>query len=222
MAKAAPIVAPYTAKALARSAGVGERVGEQGQRGREHHRRADALHGAGGVELGDARSRARTERGGREDGHAPDEDAAPSEAVGERAGRKDDGGERERVRVDDPLQAGEARVSRSRRDVRKRGVDDRDVEHQHRRRQADDGERAPLVEPSWLAPFSVSCRGQLSLARVPLGQGATLRPGVRLAEPTGSADRRLRPRGGPRAAWPGPRRRADGRSWRRLAGARRS
>ena len=71
------------------------------------------------------------------------EHRAATDAVGERAGRQHDGGERERVGVDDPLQAGEAGVEVGG-DVGERGVDDRDVEHEHRGGGAHDGEGPAL------------------------------------------------------------------------------
>ena len=71
------------------------------------------------------------------------EQHAATEAVGERAGRQHDGGERERVGVDDPLQAGEAGVEVGG-DVGERGVDDRDVEHEHRGGRTHDGEGPAL------------------------------------------------------------------------------
>ena len=71
------------------------------------------------------------------------EEPATTEAVGQRAGRQHDGGERERVGVDDPLEAGEAGVEVGG-DVGQRGVHDRDVEHEHRGRRTHDGEGPAL------------------------------------------------------------------------------
>ena len=90
--------------------------------------------------------------------HSPDEDAAAAEAVGDGARAEHDGGQGERVGVDDPLDAGQAGVQVAG-DVRQRRVDDRDVEHQHRRREADHGERARLAE-----------HGDLPSSRASLGQ----------------------------------------------------
>ena len=121
--------------------GIG--VGQQGQRDGEHHRRAKALHGAGDVEEDDV-GRGRTRRGGGgEDGEADGEQAPAAEAIGQRARGQDDRGEREGVGVDDPLQAAEARVEVVG-DAREGGVDDGDVEHEHRRGGADHGERPAL------------------------------------------------------------------------------
>ena len=79
-------------------------------------------------------------RGQREEGKTGGEEPAAAEAVGQRPEGQDGRGERERVRIDDPLQAGEAGVEVLG-DARERGVDDRDVEHEHRGRGADDRER---------------------------------------------------------------------------------
>ena len=68
---------------------------------------------------------------------ADHEQAAPAEAVGERTGGQHGAGERERVGVDDPLQAAEAGVEVLG-DAGEGRVDDRDVEHQHRGGGTDD------------------------------------------------------------------------------------
>jgi len=72
------------------------------------------------------------------------EDAAAAEAVGERAGGEHEGGERERVGVDHPLQVGEA-ATEVLLDRRQRRVDDGDVEKKHERRHADGAEGPPLA-----------------------------------------------------------------------------
>ena len=72
------------------------------------------------------------------------EDAAAPEPVAERAGGEQEGGERQRVGVDDPLQAGEAGVQFAL-DVGQGDVDDRDVEQQHERRDRDQDEGPPLA-----------------------------------------------------------------------------
>ena len=120
-----------------------ERLREQGERDGEHDRRADALCGTRGVQHHDVRGRRAHERRDGEDREADGEQAATTEAVGQRAGRQHDGGERERVGVDDPLQAGEAGVEVGG-DVGERGVDDRDVEHEHRGRRTHHGEGPAL------------------------------------------------------------------------------
>ena len=67
-----------------------------------------------------------------------------AEEVGERPGREHGRRERERVRVDDPLQLREARVEIAL-DVGQRDVHDRDVEQQHEDRRADRDQRPPLA-----------------------------------------------------------------------------
>ena len=67
----------------------------------------------------------------------------PPVAVGERAGGQDQRRERDRVRVDDPLQPGQARAEPAL-DARQRDVHDRDVDQQHERRHAD-GEQRPAA-----------------------------------------------------------------------------
>jgi hypothetical protein len=110
-----------------------ERVRQERERDGEHDRAADALHRAGGVEHGDAVGECRGERRDGEDPETDREQPPPAEPVGQRAGREDDRGERERVRVDDPLDAAEVGVKVAC-DARDGGVDDRDVEHEHRGR----------------------------------------------------------------------------------------
>ena len=78
-----------------------------------------------------------------EEREADREEPAAAEAVGERAGGQHDARERERVGVDDPLQAAQARVEVLG-DARQRRVDDGDVEHQHRGGRADHREGPAL------------------------------------------------------------------------------
>ena len=73
-----------------------------------------------------------------------DEQAPPSEAVGERAHGQGEGGEGQRVGVDHPLQPGQVGVELLL-DVGQRDVDDGDVEQQHERRQADREQAPPLT-----------------------------------------------------------------------------
>ena len=123
--------------------GLGEGVGEDRQRDGEHHRGAQALGGPRGDERLD-RGGGRAGGGGEgEEGEAAREEAAAAEAVGQRAGGQHDARERQRVRVDDPLQAAEpgAEVVG---DPGQRRVHDRDVEHEHRGGDADDGEGPAL------------------------------------------------------------------------------
>ena len=84
------------------------------------------------------------ERGEGEDAEPDREDAPPAEPVAERARGEQEGGEHQRVGVDDPLQAGEAGVEFPL-DVGQGDVDDGDVEQQHERRDRDQDEGPPLA-----------------------------------------------------------------------------
>jgi hypothetical protein len=66
------------------------------------------------------------------------------EAVGERARHEHQGGQRERVGVDHPLQVGEA-GAKILADRRQRHVDDRDVEQKHEGRHRDGDQGPPLA-----------------------------------------------------------------------------
>jgi hypothetical protein len=95
--------------------------------------------------------------------------ASSAEAVSERAGGQDDGREREGVGVDDPLQAGQA-GSEVIGDAGEGGVDDRDVEHEHRRGGADHGERPALrcrERSHGLATVPLHRRGRHAGSRTP-------------------------------------------------------
>ena len=100
---------PQAPSARPRCSG-GNRRGEDGQRERHDDRAADALDGARGVEADD-RGRERGGRGGsREDRDAEHEHPAAAEAVAERGAGQQQDGEGQRVGVDRPLEAAEARV----------------------------------------------------------------------------------------------------------------
>jgi hypothetical protein len=122
----------------------GERRGKQRQRRREHRRTADALQRAREVQRRRARRQAAQQRGDGEEAQAGDEHRPPAEAVGQRSGRQQECGERQRIGVDDPLQVLERRAEVLL-DVGQRDVDDRHVEQQHERRDADGAERPPAV-----------------------------------------------------------------------------
>jgi len=142
-ATAPPITPPYTPKARPRSlpwkapaikaSEVANIIGPAG-----------ALHGAREVQRERRTGQPASGGGERENDQPGDEHQPPPEAVGERAGGQQEGGERQRVGVDDPLQVGEARVQRAL-DVRKRDVDDGDVEQQHEDRHRDGDQRPPLA-----------------------------------------------------------------------------
>ncbi|MBN9624249.1 MAG: hypothetical protein J0H06_15095 [Actinobacteria bacterium] len=128
---------------------AGELLGDQREADREHDRAADSLQAAGEVEEGGVGRERAEQRGGGEDRQPADEDAAPAEAVGERARCQHQRGERERVGVDHPLQVGEA-AAEVLLDLRQRGVHDGYVEKKHEGGDADRAQRPPL--PVGLAP----------------------------------------------------------------------
>ena len=120
---------------------VRHRADEQRERQRHGHRGAGALHGTGG----DQERLVPGERAGgggeREDGDAEDEDAAAAEPVAETDREEHQGGERERVRVGDPLQPLDVRTEVGM-DGGERGGDDEVVErgHEHGHAGREDGE----------------------------------------------------------------------------------
>ena len=120
--------------------GPGVLRADQRERRCEQRGAADALERACDVERQDVPRDAAQERGDAEDDDADREDEPAPVAVGERAGREDERGERHRVRVDDPLQARQARVQ-LRLNARQRDIHDRDVDEQHERRRANGDER---------------------------------------------------------------------------------
>jgi hypothetical protein len=83
---------------------------DQGQREREHDRRAGALDGTGGDERARARRERRGGRRGRERQQADRVHAPPPEAITERRAGEQEAGEREVVGIDGPLEALQARV----------------------------------------------------------------------------------------------------------------
>ncbi len=125
-----------------------EGVGEDREGDGEHDRGADALHGAGCDERVDAGRRGARRGGEGEQRQARGEEPSTTEAVGQGAEGEDGRGEGERVRVDDPLQATEARVEVLG-DAREGRVDDRDVEHEHRGGGADDREGPVSLGHAW-------------------------------------------------------------------------
>ena len=142
IATAPPTVAPQIPTRPGALAAL-ELLGDQRQRGGEHRRRADALQAAGEVEDRRVAGEPAEERRDREDAEADREDAPAAEPVAERPEDEQERGEGQRVGVDDPLQAREARVEVAL-DLRQRDVDDRHVDQQHERRDAD-GEQRPLL-----------------------------------------------------------------------------
>ena len=82
--------------------------------------------------------------------NAAGEDALAPDPVGERPAGQDQRGERQRVGVDHPLQAREARVQVSL-DARQRDLHDRHIHEQHERASADRDQRPPAPGQASLA-----------------------------------------------------------------------
>ena len=130
-----------------------EGLGDQRERGGEHHRPADPLHGAGEVEhqrgVGEP-----ADGGGAGEHHEAGREHQPApEQVGERSGRQQEGGERQRVGVDDPLQVGEGGVQFAL-DRGQRDVHDGDVEQQHEDRDRHRDQGPPLALHRFGPPYS--------------------------------------------------------------------
>jgi len=81
---------------------------DDGQAARCQQGPADALQRSGGDQQRQRRCEAAQQRRQREQMAADDEDAPPPEAVAQRAAQQDERSQRERVAVDDPLQAADA------------------------------------------------------------------------------------------------------------------
>ena len=141
-----------------------ERRGDQRQRGGEHDGAADALDGAGQVEHEGRGGEAADQRGQREDDQTDGEDLPPPVDVARHPGGQQEGGQRQRIGVHDPLQVREARVQRLL-NVRQRHVHDRDVEKEHEGRRADGDQGPPFAVESG-HPRSVSTGGSRSYNEV--------------------------------------------------------
>ncbi len=120
-----------------------KRVGEQRQGRREHDRTADTLPGPGQDEEQRGLREAAQQRPDGEHGRADGEHQPSTEPVRQRAGRQQQGGQRQSVGVDRPLQVRQRGAERPP-DVRQRHVHDRDVKQQHEDADADRRERPPL------------------------------------------------------------------------------
>ena len=77
---------------------------------RHEQRAADALQGSRGDQLADARGQPRPQGGQRKDGDADGEHAAAAVAIAEHAADEDEGGQKQHVGLDDPLQGGQAGI----------------------------------------------------------------------------------------------------------------
>ena len=138
----------YALIARVRSLGIGE----LGDDDREDHRglrgRADALQEAGADQRTLARRDAAQERGGGERDEAGEEHPLAAGEIAEPAREQQQAPEGDEEGVDDPgevrLAEVEVALNRGQRDVH-----DRDVEHDHQLRQADDHQRRPATAVRW-------------------------------------------------------------------------
>ena len=152
----------YALIARARSLGLGE----LGDDDREDHRGlgggADALQEAGGDQRALARGEAAQERGGGERDEAGQEHALAAGEIAEPPREQQQAPEGDQERVDDPgevrLAEVEVALDRGQRDVH-----DRDVEHDHQLRQADDDERRPATAVGWWR----LCEEDMRFMRIP-------------------------------------------------------
>ena len=139
-------------RAQARARAFGEGRGEDGECRRGEDGRAEPLHRAGGHQprlvLGQAAEEARR----REHREADQEDAASAEEVGGPTAQKQEAGEGQRVRVDDPLQARRAEVQVPL-DGGQRHVHDGCVEHDH---ELADEDEARTSQDGTLRPGAIS------------------------------------------------------------------
>ena len=118
---------------------------DQSERGCEERRSTDALTRAGDVECGDVPGDPAKQRREREEHDAGREHEPPAVAVGKRAGGQDEGGEADRVRIDHPLQAGQARIQLPLH-ARQRDVHNHDVDQEHERRRTDRDQRPSATQ----------------------------------------------------------------------------
>jgi hypothetical protein len=112
---------------------------EESQAPRHQEGRGDPLGRPRRDQLPRVHREAARHRGQGEPGDTHEEDPAPAEAVPQRAANQEQGGEEQRVRLDDPLHLGhrgpEVRLERGQGDVDRRSVDEGHAGAQDRRRQ---------------------------------------------------------------------------------------
>jgi hypothetical protein len=123
--------------------GLGERRGEQAQRGRREDGTAEALQRPGRDQLAAVLGEAAEEAGRGEDDQTDEEDLLAAEQVSRAAAAEQEARERQRVGVEDPGEAGVTEVERGLQ-VGQRHVHDGDVEHHHELGRAADGEDPAL------------------------------------------------------------------------------
>ena len=174
-----------------------ERRLKDGEAARREQRPADSLERPGGHKPPGGRSQGAQQRRGREPDHAREEHAPAAEPITQRTADQDQRRQRQRVGVQDPLQARYARAQlgaeRGQRDVHDGGVEKRDARSQHGGKQDPPRLRRPpsdrLVlrtccahDPFYshrttLADTAVyrHCRGEMSGPRTrrPAGRGMT-------------------------------------------------
>ena len=152
---------------------------ELGDDDREDHRRlggrADALEEARADQRLLRRGDAAQQRRDRERDEAGEEHALAPEQVAEAAGQEQQAAEGDEERVDDPGQVrlAEAEVVLDR---RQRDVHDRDVEHDHQLREADDDQRGPAAAIGGRGWERVRCELQVSPLVGAVGSELNWRP----------------------------------------------
>ena len=164
-----------------------ERRGDDGQRGGGHERAAEALHSASHDQHLPVHRRATDERGDREQDQGGHEHPPLPELVGGPAAQHQEAGERDRIRVDHPLQVGRGEVQ-ARLDRGQRHVDDAQVEDHHELRHTADDEDQRLARARSLRPSAPGMR------RPPRGRRPLLWAPDRRSARRGQPCRRRRPR----------------------------
>jgi hypothetical protein len=118
--------------------------GQDGEGLRHDQRGADAHHGTQGDEGGRVADHGGRGGGGAEHEQPDEQDLAPTEPVADRAERQEQGGERDRVRVDDPLQLGLVGVGVAG-DVGQGDIQTADGRDDHHEREPDDDQDEAAV-----------------------------------------------------------------------------
>ncbi len=146
-----------------------KRVGDQRQRGWSDDRGPDALRSPGDDQPGRRGGKPSREGTEREQEHAGDEHAAPSEQIAGATAEEQQAAECQGITVDYPLQAGWREVQ-SPLDRRQRDVHDRGVEHHHELcdRDDDEGEAEAAGLRRWAANCATSDGNSSSHGSSPL------------------------------------------------------
>ena len=136
-----------------------ERLCDQGEGGGEHDGATHTLHGPRQIEHERVGRQAADQRRQGEEGQSAGEDLAATVNVADDPGGEEEGGQRQGVGIDHPLQVGEGGVQRTL-DVRQGHVHDRDVEQQHEDGGTDRDQGPPLAfEAGHLRSVSRACDG---------------------------------------------------------------